>query len=64
MQNGQFGLKTKHAKTLRKTALPAHYSWSMQKTARKNRFEKWEHFENGHNAKAIAHAKYPLRLKK
>ena len=31
MQNGQFGLKIKYAKNMRKTALLAHYSCSMQK---------------------------------
>ena len=34
--NGQFGLKIKYAKNVRKTVLLAHYSCSMQKTARKN----------------------------
>ena len=27
-------------------------------------FEKWKHFENGHNAKAIAHPKYSVWVKK
>ena len=35
MQNGQFGLKIKYAKNMRKTALLAHYSCSMQKMAQK-----------------------------
>ena len=34
--NGQFGLKIKYAKNVRKTLLLAHYSCSMEKTARKN----------------------------
>ena len=34
--NGQFGLKIKYAKNMRKTALLAHYSCSIQKTAPKN----------------------------
>ena len=38
----------------------------MQKTARKKTviFEKLEHFENGHNPKGIAHAKYSVWVKK
>ena len=38
----------------------------MQKTAKKKQliFEKWENFENGHNAKAIAHEKYSVWVKK
>jgi len=27
-------------------------------------FEKWENFKNGHNAKAMAHAKYSVWVKK
>ena len=41
----------------------------MQKNGSKKQliFEKWEHFDNGqngHNAKAIAHAKYSVWVKK
>ena len=36
MQNGEFGLKIKYAKNVRKIALLAYYSCSMQKTAPKN----------------------------
>ena len=36
MQSGQFGLKIKIAKSMRKTAVEAHYSCIMQKTAPKN----------------------------
>ena len=36
MKNGQFGLKIKYAKNVRKLAVLAHYSCSMQKTAQKN----------------------------
>ena len=69
MQNGQFGLKIKYAKNMRKMALLSHYSGSMQKTARKNSlYSKNESIlkmaKNGHNAKAIAHAKYLLWVKK
>ena len=61
MENGQFGLKIKYAKNMRKTALLSHYSCSMQKAARKNSlYSKNESIlkmaKNGHNAKAIAHA--------
>ena len=48
LQNGQFGSKIKNAKSMRKTAVEAHYSCFMQKTAQKKQiiFEKWDHFEN------------------
>ena len=35
-QNGQFGLKIKNAKKVRKTILRPHYSCCVQKTAPKN----------------------------
>ena len=68
MQNGQFGLKIKYAKNVRKTVLLAHYSCSMQKTARKNSYySKNESIlkmaKNGLNAKAIAHAKWAVWVK-
>ena len=49
MQNGQFELKIKYAKNMRKTALRAHYSCSMQKNGSEKNliFKKLEHFENG-----------------
>ena len=68
MQNGQFGLKIKYAKNVRKIALLGHYSCSMQKTAPKNS-EYWKKesilkmAKNGHNAKAIAHAKRAVWVK-
>ena len=45
--NGQFGSKIKIAESMRKTAVDAHYSCIMQKTAPKKQltFEKWDHFE-------------------
>ena len=36
LQSGQFGSKIKITKGMRKTALEAHYSCIMQKTAPKN----------------------------
>ena len=68
MQNGQFGLKIKYAKNMRKTALLVYYSCSMQKTAAKNSsYLKNESIlkmaNNGHNAKAIAHAKWAVWVK-
>ena len=62
MQGSQFGSKIKIAKSMRKTALEAHYSCIMQKTAaKKSQYSKNETIlkigENGHNAKAIAFAK-------
>ena len=59
------GLKIKYAKNVRKTVLLAHYSCSMQKTARKNSwYSKNESIlkmaKNGLNAKAIAHAKWAV----
>ena len=68
MQNGQFGLKVKYDKNMQKTALLAHYSFSTQKTAPKNsKYSKNESIlkmaKNGHNAKAIAHAKWAVWVK-
>ena len=53
---------------MRKTFLQTHKSCSMQKTARKNNsYSKNESIlkmtQNGHNAKAIAHAKYSVWVK-
>ena len=63
MQNGHFGSKVKNAKKVRKTIVRVHYSCLVQKTARKNiNIQKNESVlrlaKNGHNAKAIAYAKY------
>ena len=67
MQNGQFGLKMKYAKNMRKR-LYKH----IQVVLCKKRLEKQLIFENesilkmaknGHNAKAIAHAKWAVWLK-
>ena len=68
MQIGQFGVIIKYAKTMRKTFVQTHESCSMQKTARKNSlYSKNESIfkmaKNGHNAKAIAHAKWPVWVK-
>ena len=68
MLNGQFGLKIKYPKKMRKMALLSHYSGSMQKTARKNSlYSKNESIlkmaKNGHNLKAIAHAKYSVYVR-
>ena len=68
MQNGQFGLKIKYAKNMRKTALLAHYSCSMQKRLQKTaNIRKMKSIlkmaKNGHNAKAIAHAKWAVWVK-
>ena len=68
MQNGQFGLKFKYAKNMRNTFVQTHSSCSMQETARKNSsYSKNESIlkmaKNGHNAKAIAHAKWAVWLK-
>ena len=54
---------------MRKTFLQTHYSCSMQKTARKTSlYSKNESIlkmaKNGHNARAIAHAKYSVWVKK
>ena len=68
MQNGQFGLKIKYAKNMRKTFLQTHLSCSMRKTAPKNgKYSKKESIlkmaKNGHNAKTIAHAKWAVWVK-
>ena len=52
----------KHAKSVSTNTLKlfsAKDSWKKQLI-----FEKREHFKNGHNAKAIAHAKYSVWVKK
>ena len=48
LQSGQFGSKIKIAKSMRKTAVEAHYSCIMQKNCSKKQliFEKSHHFEN------------------
>ena len=59
LKNGQFGLKIKNAKNMRKTILQDYLSCSVQKTARKNtKYSRNEtSFKIAHLAKAIAHAK-------
>ena len=69
MQNTKFGSKTKIARNVRKTFLQTHKSCSMQKTARKSGYffknqSNLKMTKNGHNAKAIAHAKYSIWVKK
>ena len=68
LQSGQFGSKIKIAKSMRKTAVEAHYSCIMRKTAPKNsKYWKNETIlkigKNGHNAKAIAFAKWSVWVK-
>ena len=68
LQSGQFGSKIKIAKSIRKTAVEAHYSCTMQETAPKNSYySKNETIlkigKNGHNAKAIAFAKWSVWVK-
>ena len=66
MQNPYFDSKNKIAKKMSKSILQIIYSWSVQKTAPKN--PKYSRNETtlkiGHNAKAIAHAKSSISLKK
>ena len=66
MQNHQFGSKIRIPKNMLKSILQIIYSWSVQKTAPKS--TKYSRNETtlkiGHNAKAIAHAKSSLWLKK
>ena len=69
MQNGQLGLKIKYNKNMRKTALLALYCCFIKKTVPENsQYSKNESIlkmaKNGHNAKAIAHAKYSVWVKK
>ena len=65
MQNPQFGSKIKNAKKVRDTILRPHQSCCVQKTAPKNsQYSKngsiFKIAKNGHNAKAIAHAKWSV----
>ena len=69
MQKTQSKSKNKIALKVRKTFLQTHKSCSVQKTARKNNsYSKNESIlkmtQNGHNAKAIAHGKYLVWVKK
>ena len=52
----------KHAKNVSTNTLKLFYAKNGSK--KQLIFEKWEHFKNGHNAKAIAHAKYLVWVKK
>ena len=65
MQNRDFGSKIKIPKNMSKSILQIIYSFSVEKTARKN--NKYSRNESilkiGHHAKAIAHAKSSLWLK-
>ena len=68
LQSRQFGSKIKIAKTMRKAAVEALYSFIMQKTVPKNSYySKNETIskigKNGHNAKAIAFVKWSVRVK-
>ena len=68
MQDGHFGSKIKNAKKVQKTIARGHESCFVQKTAPKNnKYSKNESVlrmaKNGHNAKAIAHAKCSLWVK-
>ena len=66
MQNPHFGSKIKISKNILKSILQIIYSFSVQKTARKN--TKYSRNESilkiGHQAKAIAYAKSSLWIKK
>ena len=65
MQNTHFGSKKnclKHAKNVSTNTFKLFYAKNGSK--KQLIFEKWEYFENGHNARAIAHAKYSLWVKK
>ena len=70
LQNGQFGANIIIAKNMRKTALQAHYSCSVQKTNEKKQlmFEEWEDFENWRNGTMqrlyIAFEKWSVFVKK
>ena len=64
-QNGQFGSKIKSAKSMRKSTLEVDWKCSMQKGTRKNsQYLKNETIlkigKNGHQAKAIAFAKWSI----
>ena len=66
MENGQFGSKIKIPKNMSKSILQIIYTCSLQRTAPKN--TKYSRNETilkiGHHAKAIAHAKSSLWVKK
>ena len=69
MQNTYFGSKIKNTKKVRKSIKQPRESCCVQKTARKNKqYSKngsiLKIAKNGHNAKAIAHAKYLVWFKK
>ena len=66
MQNPHFGSKIKIPKNMSKSILQIIYSCSVQKTAPKNtKYSRNESiFKIGQHAKAIAHAKSSLWLKK
>ena len=68
LQSGQFGSKIKIAKSMRKTAVEAHYSCIMQKTSPKKRLSFRNETilkidKNGDNAKAIAFTKWSVWVK-
>ena len=68
MQKGQFGSKIKNAKKVRKTIVPPHLSCCVQKTAPKNTsYSKNDSIlkmaKIGHDAWAIAHAKWSVWVK-
>ena len=68
LQSGQLRSKIEIANSMRKTAVEAHYSCIMQKTApKKSQYSKNETVlkikKNAHNAKAIAFAKWSVWLK-
>ena len=66
MQNPHFGSKVKIPKNMSKSIPQINYSSSVQKTARKNtKYSRNEtNLKIGHHAKAIAHAKSSLWVKK
>ena len=68
LQSCQFGSKIKIAKSMRKTAVEPHYTCIMQRTAPKNSYSSKNETilkigKNGHNAKAIAFAKWSAWVK-
>ena len=68
MQNGQFGSKVKNAKKVRKTIVLPHQSCCVQKNAPKNTYYSrndsiLKMAKIGHDAGAIAHAKWSVWLK-
>ena len=69
MQNTWFGSKNKIARNMPKTSLQTHEGCSMQKTAGKNSWSLKNETtlkiaKNGHNARAIAHAKHLVWVRK